>query len=494
MKDSRSPLQQARDYERAQAALIPPEARPLFHLTPMVGWANDPNGFCYYQGQYHLFYQYHPYGTAWGPMHWGHAVSADLLTWRYLPAALAPDTPADAGGCFSGSAVETPDGRLLLMYTGVHPKANIPQETDQQIQAQCIAFGDGKDFYKDAHNPVITAESLPNGYSAHDFRDPKIWLENGKYRCVAANRQAQRQGSILLFESDDARQWRFVSELDASDGALGKMWECPDFFRLDGRQVLLVSPQEMEASPDGWFHAGFGTIALLGRWDEAANAFSRECVQPVDSGMEFYAPQTVLAPDGRRIMIGWMENWETCRGAAPHTPWFGRMSLPRELRICGGRLCQAPVRELQALWQDTAAFTALLRGTLSRPDVRGRRMDLTVTLHTGEAACRLFRLRFAQQDTHYTELAYDFAQGTLTFDRSRCGSRRDIVHTRCLKVPCRKELQLRVILDGDSVEVFVNEGEQTISALTNAPPHAEEISFSCDGDLPISVEAHTLGR
>lgn len=112
-------LEAARAFERRAAARIPAADRPGFHLTPPVGWMNDPNGFCFYHGAYHLFFQYYPYDTVWGPMHWGHATSADLLHWTYLPCALAPDTDADAAGCFSGSAAPLPDGRLLLMYTGL---------------------------------------------------------------------------------------------------------------------------------------------------------------------------------------------------------------------------------------------------------------------------------------------------------------------------------------------------------------------------------------
>ena len=118
MSKNPSPLERVREYEREQALKLSADERPLFHLTPLVGWMNDPNGFCYYKGQYHLFYQYHPFSRQWGPMHWGHAVSSDLLHWTYMPCALAPDTAADAGGCFSGSAVEMPDGRLMLVYCG----------------------------------------------------------------------------------------------------------------------------------------------------------------------------------------------------------------------------------------------------------------------------------------------------------------------------------------------------------------------------------------
>lgn len=131
-------LEEARSYEAREGAAIPADDRPLFHLTPRTGWMNDPNGFCYYQGAYHLFYQYYPYDTVWGPMHWGHAVTTDLLHWDYRPCALAPDTDADAKGCFSGTAVPAPDGRLLLLYTGVQQAGDAP---DAVRQLQCLAVG-----------------------------------------------------------------------------------------------------------------------------------------------------------------------------------------------------------------------------------------------------------------------------------------------------------------------------------------------------------------
>ena len=237
---NQTPLSAARDFEREAFNEIPEGDRPQFHLTPMVGWMNDPNGFCYYKDEYHLFYQYHPYNTVWGPMHWGHAKSRDLLHWTYLPAALAPDTDADADGCFSGSALPMDDGRLMLMYTGVQPAGTGHKE----LQAQCVAIGDGVDFTKLAENPVIGAALLPRGYSEHDFRDPKIFRgKDGMIYCVVGNLHETRKGAILLLESEDGRGWRFVTELDASRGELGCMWECPDFFELDGHQVLLTSPQ-----------------------------------------------------------------------------------------------------------------------------------------------------------------------------------------------------------------------------------------------------------
>ncbi len=169
-------LREARKYEEASEKMIQKEERPDFHLSVRTGWMNDPNGFSYYKGRYHMFYQYYPYDTKWGPMHWGHAVSTDLLHWDYLPAALAPDEAYDRDGCFSGSAIELPDGRQLLMYTGV---VRTPQWNGGHcdIQTQCIAVGDGVDYEKCDCNPVLDSRDLPEGFSREDFRDPKMWKD-----------------------------------------------------------------------------------------------------------------------------------------------------------------------------------------------------------------------------------------------------------------------------------------------------------------------------
>ena len=135
-------LREARKYEEAFEKTIKKEERPEFHLTPRTGWMNDPNGFSWYKGQYHMFYQYYPYESKWGPMHWGHAVSRDLLHWEYLPAALAPDEFYDMDGCFSGSAIELSDGRQMLMYTGVSKEHKNYGPNMDVLQTQCIAIGD----------------------------------------------------------------------------------------------------------------------------------------------------------------------------------------------------------------------------------------------------------------------------------------------------------------------------------------------------------------
>ena len=228
-------LEKARKYEDEQGKQIKAEDRPAFHVSPYVGWMNDPNGFSYYQGEYHLFYQYNPYDTHWDSMHWGHVVSKDLLHWEYLPAALAPDKDYDKIGCFSGSAIELDDGRQLLMYTAVDHET-LEDGSKRDIQTQAVAVGDGRDYVKYEKNPVLTEKDLPEGASKVDFRDPKIWKgKDGNFYCVIGSRPADGSGQILLYRSANGFDWEFVSILAENKKRFGKMWECPDFFELDGK-------------------------------------------------------------------------------------------------------------------------------------------------------------------------------------------------------------------------------------------------------------------
>lgn len=294
-------LQEVRKYEEDAEKKIKREERPDFHLSARTGWMNDPNGFSFYGGKYHMFYQYHPFDSYWGPMHWGHAVSEDLLRWEYLPAALAPDACYDRDGCFSGSAAVLEDGRHLLMYTGV-VKEEQEDGTVLEVQTQCIAAGDGVNYEKFPKNPVIGAGDLPEGGSRYDFRDPKIWKkEDGSYCCVIGNRPADGSGQILLFSSPDGFRWKYEKVLAKNKNRFGRMWECPDFFHLDGKWVLITSPQDM--LPSGFeYHNGNGTLCLIGDFDEETGTFTEDKDQSIDYGIDFYAPQTILTPDGRRIM------------------------------------------------------------------------------------------------------------------------------------------------------------------------------------------------
>ena len=487
-------LQKARQYEAAAEQSIPQGQRPGFHLSARAGWMNDPNGFSFYKGQYHLFYQYHPYDSHWGPMHWGHAVSGDLLHWEYLPCALAPDMPYDCAGCFSGTAVVLPDGRHLLAYTGVGAEPG-PDGALRKVQTQNLAVGDGLNYEKLPFNPVITARDLPEGGSDLDFRDPKLWrMEDGSFRMLCANDNVRGGGTLLLFESRDLKTWKRLSTVDRNGGRLGLMWECPDLFRLDGTDVVLISAQDM--LPKGFeYHNGNGTVALLGQYDEHTRTFREEGDQAVDYGIDFYAPQTLLPPDGRRVMIGWLQNWDTCNQHFRNYPWFGQMSLPRELFVKNGCLCQRPLRELQTLRGAPVRHENVLieNGITILPALRGRMLELELELAPEGELYQRFALRFAQDDVFHTGVSFRPRESVLKLDRKFSGSRRAIIHQRRAKVAHEGgRLKLRVILDRFSCEVFVGEGEQVLSMAVDTPIDADGVSFFADGKLRFSVTAYPL--
>lgn len=490
-------LREARKYEETAEKRIAKKDRPLFHLSVRTGWMNDPNGFSYYQGKYHLFYQYYPYDCKWGPMHWGHAVSSDLLHWEYLPAALAPDEPYDKDGCFSGSALVLKDGRHLLMYTGVQ-RVKRPDGTYDELQTQCLATGDGTDYEKYEKNPVLTEGDLPAGSSRSDFRDPKIWRKpDGSYRCVAGNMAADGSGQILLFQSEDGFDWRFEKILAANHSRFGKMWECPDFFSLDEKGVLLISPQDM--LPQGFeYHNGNGTLCLIGDYEEETDTFVWKSDQAVDYGIDFYASQTALMPDGRRILIGWMQNWDTCSTYKPGGPWLGQMSLPRELSVRNGRLYQNPVRELEALRHDRVEYRGVtVEDTVSLEGIQGRRIDMELVLSgvDGQELYQKFAVRFAQNDQYRTSISFRPREGIVKVDRKFSGSRRAIIHQRRCQIDSMDgRLKLRIILDLYSVEVFINGGEKVMTAITYTDPSADKISFFADGKVRMDVVKYDLSE
>ena len=455
---NRETLQKAREFEAQYGPYISDTDRPAFHLTPTIGWMNDPNGFSCYKGEYHLFYQYHPYSTEWGPMHWGHAKTRDFLHWERLPVAMAPDQEYDKDGCFSGSAVELDDGRQMLVYTGVRKHMSEDGRTTE-TQTQCLAFGDGINYEKWPGNPVLDGS-----------------------------------GSVLLYRSADGIRWTLVGVVDASHSQYGQMWECPDFFRLDGKQVLFVSPQEM--SPIGLeFHAGNGTVCLIGSYDAENNQFTRESVQAIDYGIDFYAPQTLETPDGRRIMVGWMQNWNTLSCKPRNCRWFGQMSIPRELSIHDGRLYQNPVRELEQYRCHPVSYrNVLLSGETSLNGVEGRTIDMTVEIRpAGRELYHCFRIHLAGDGEHVTSIRYRPDTSVLKIDRTRSGSNADVVHTRSLPVhPRDGRLKLRILMDRFSVEIFANDGETAASMAIFTRQEASAISFDAEGPVRMDVEKYDI--
>ncbi len=482
-------LKKARTYEAEKEKSIDECERPVFHLSPRTGWMNDPNGFSIYKGKIHQFYQYYPYRTEWGPMHWGHAVTEDYVKWSYLPAAIAPDESYDNFGCFSGSAVETRDGKQMLVYTGVKTEEKAGEELIRQTQ--CLAIGDGCDYEKYGANPVIDEKSIPEGWSPVDFRDPKVWFdrEDDCYYMVVGDRTDDGSGAILLFQSENGTSWHFVTVLDRCRNEYGKMWECPDFFELDGKHVIFTSPQFMQARTHE-FHNGNGNIMVMGDYDRETHTFTRKTISAIDHGLDFYAMQTLKAPDGRRIMTAWMQSWESSKAVPEGKKWFGQMILPRELSIREGKLYQKPVKEIEDYRKGHISYRDVdlnCRTTLS--GVNGKVCDMEIEITPNGQEYSEFKIEFHANNHFHTDFIYRPSEGKAVFDRTFSGFPNDINSKREFAVRYNGgKLKLRILLDRFSAEIFVNDGESTCTSTIYAPADAEQICFSSIGSVLMDLD------
>lgn len=475
-------LKKARQYEEENR--VSPEKRPVFHAAPPVGWMNDPNGFSVYGERIHLFYQYNPYDTQWGLMYWGHLKTEDLIRWEDCPAVLAPDQAYDREGCFSGSAIETEEGHVLV-YTGVSK-----DEKGQDIQIQCAAVGDGTNYEKIGKNPVIGGDMLPEGCSRAHFRDPKVWKEKDRYYMVVGSCDEDGNGQILLFSGEDLTRMTCGGILAHNGGILGRMWECPDFFQLDGSHVLICSPQDMKAA-EYEFHNGHNSLYFLGEYDEKECRFSKGDPRSLDYGLDFYAAQTTLLPDGRRVLIAWMQSWDT----APilvEQKWKGVMTLPRELSVRDGKLIQKPVRELERYRRNKIAYiNETVEGERSFDGICGRVLDLTVEIVSG-SFCE-FTVDLAKNKEYYTRFIINKKKSVIEIDRTYSGLIKDIACIRRARLPQTEGgIKLRFIMDRNSVELFVNDGEMVLSTVIYTSLSAQEMVFACDGRAEVNLEKYDI--
>lgn len=440
---------------------------PQFHLAAAAGWINDPNGLVYINGVYHAFYQHHPYDQNWGPMHWGHATSRDLAHWQHQPIALAPGESYDKDGCFSGCAVND-NGVLTLLYTG-HVWLGKEGDDDQVCEVQCLATSeDGVNFVK--HGPVL----LPPEGIQH-FRDPKVWRAADRWWMVVGAKE-NGLGQARLYRSNDLRDWQFDRVLaGAQSPHQGYMWECPDFFPLGEKQVLLFSPQGLTAQ--GYrnrnrFQSGY----LLGHWrpDEDFSVTQSFC--ELDGGHDFYAPQTFTAADGRRMLFAWMDMWESPMPSKPHG-WAGALTLPRELTLsCEGNVLMNPARELTALRGEQQSFDAV--------SVRNQRQVLTdgvqelaLTLNVAASDAERYGIVIGTAARLYVDnQTHRLVLERFSEDPGLCGC-------RSVPLPEADILSLRVFIDRSSLEVFVNHGEACLTSRIYPTDGQRSVTLFAEGGL-----------
>ena len=423
-------------------------------------WLNDPNGLVYFDGEYHLFYQYHPESTIWGPMHWGHAVSRDLVNWQHLPIALYPD---QQGMIYSGSAVvdwknTSGFGKEALVAIFTYNKDY------RESQNLAYSMNKGRTWTKYAGNPVIPAPIPPT-----DYRDPKVfWHQDHWVMVLAAG------DKVLFFASPDLKNWEQTGSFGSGYGSMESVWETPDLFQLpiensdESRWVLTVS--ESKGGPAG----GSATQYFIGEFDGGSfrSENQKNTILWADFGADYYAPQSWNdEPNGRRLMIGWMNNWSYAR-QIPASEWRGIFNLIRELSLKrtgdGIRLTQRPIPELQNLrgahqhWSEQ----------IIRPDkniladVRGSSLEILAEFQvTAESDAFGFRVRVGGRE--WTTIGFDPKEHRLFVDRTHSGIidfHDDFagIHSALLD-PIDHRITLHVFVDSISVEVFANDGLITFS-------------------------------
>ena len=436
--------------------------RPGYHIAPLQGWINDPNGLVFFKGQYHVFFQYYPDKPTWGPCHWGHVVSDDMIHWRYLPNAISPDQEYDSheteGGCYSGSAIEH-EGRLYLLYTGCCKDRAV-------FQSQCLAVSeDGINFTKYEGNPVIPC---PPEDGSRDFRDPKVWWANGAFHVVIGS-EKNGIGQVLMYSSPDLKSWEYRGVMAKSDGTEGAMWECPDLAVLPDGDLLVYSPCNAQ---DG------STRYLFGRLDYTNGVFDRRSTGIIDRGTDFYAPQTMQVPDGRRVLIGWLSSWTGMHPTRAHG-WAGQLSVPRELTVSPeGKLRQTPVKELDALrTEETKMDLSGTEGTRFLDIEAGVMFELLLTVNGQIPSVFGFLLRCSQDHSAYTTVTVRTKEGRVEINREHSGPGDQFGCDAPIQAEEDGGYQLRIFSDRSSLELFTSRYETTMSCNIYPSPENGGIAY-----------------
>ncbi|GAE29631.1 glycoside hydrolase family 32 protein [Halalkalibacter hemicellulosilyticus] len=451
-----------------------------YHLMPPVGLLNDPNGFIQWRGTYHLFYQWMPFKTDHGAKFWGHYTSKDLVNWQHEEVALTPAEWFEKNGCYSGSAIEH-EGKLYLFYTG-----NVKNEHGKRESYQCLATShDGSHFKK--HGPVTT---LPDGFTAH-FRDPKVWQQGDRYFMVIGAQTETLKGAIVLFQSDDLIDWKWVRMLTGGDsGALadfGYMFECPDLFHLDGKDVLVFSPQGLK--PDGMkYHNVYQAGYTVGVFDPTTGMYEHDEFTELDRGFDFYAPQTTVDDQGRRLLFAWMSVPDQDEQMHPTITykWLHTMTLPRELQINGDKLYQVPVKELEDLRKgDAVVEEVLLANTIKQAErAYGQAFELLIE------KMELDEGWFEMTIRHAVRIVYSSEQRVLTLER------KSYVDGVIEKRQCELDhlSNLRLFVDTSSIELFINDGAEVFTARFYPSPNDDQMVFGSSSTCRFWVKRWELDK
>ncbi|WP_243148632.1 sucrose-6-phosphate hydrolase [Oenococcus sicerae] len=437
--------------------------RQKFHVEPRSGVLNDPNGFVYFDGQYHLCYQWTPLAFHKDPKIWQHGwyhlVSKDLVHWQEIGPAIESDTKYDQYGTYSGSALSVND-QLFIIYTG---NTWVDTDTDQwhRVPYQLGAFMDHENHFTKFDHPLLT--DSPKGYTGH-FRDPKIWQHGSDYYAVLGAQRQDQTGTVVVVHSKDLHHWTTLGEMQPAERNFGHMWECPDYFEVDDQGVLLFSPQGIPAH-DGLYENIYQTGCFVGdKMDYHNLIFNHGHFQELDAGFDFYATQTMAAPDGRRILSAWFGISEIAYPTEKYH-YAGCLVLPRELSIQDGQLVQKPIRELAALRKEQTKFDFFVsENPVLLAANRTQEIDAEIDMSTSSRFEMDIRAN-ADNDKN-TKLVFDKNEQLVSLSRADAGIPFAAKYgsERYRKLMIKDKIRMQIFVDNSSVEIFINGGIIVFSA------------------------------
>ena len=457
------------DYQKSELIVTSykEQFRPQFHFSPQEKWMNDPNGLVYHKGVYHLFYQYYPEDIVWGPMHWGHAVSKDLISWEHKPIALFPD---EHGDIFSGSAVvdihntsgfgtkENPP--LVAIYTYHLMEGEQAGRNDFQTQGIAYSLDNGDTWAKYDKNPVIGNAGIK------DFRDPKVfWHEESKkwVMVLVAGDHAK------FYSSDNLKNWQFLSDFGEDKGAHGGVWECPDLFKLkvegidEEKWVLLISINP--GAPNG----GSGTQYFVGDFDGKSFTTQHKDEKWLDYGADNYAGVTYNNTlNNERIFIGWMSNWNYA-AKTPTEKWRSAMTLPREITLAKeGDLYYLKNNIVKSFDKYTVNVVQKDSIDLKEKFVLDNKNFNQTELSFRMNIAKDLKLEFKNTAKETVVFELNPSKKEMFIDRRKSGLINfedrfaDKVHTMPYN-PSDKEIDVRIILDWSSIEIFIDNGRYVMT-------------------------------
>ncbi|WP_144554344.1 glycoside hydrolase family 32 protein [Bacillus sp. X1(2014)] len=470
--------------------------RQQFHFSPEEKWMNDPNGMVFFNNEYHLFYQYHPFGTTWGPMHWGHAVSKDLIHWEQLPIALYPD---EHGAIFSGSAVVDWNNTSGFFQNGpglvaIYTSADNYPDSERPRQRQSLAYStdNGRTWTKYEGNPVLSDVNIT------DYRDPKVFWheETNKWVMVLATGQ-----SITIYTSPNLKDWEFASEFGNNAGSHDGVWECPDLFQLpvDGDENIQKWVLFVSIGDNHDFKEGSRTQYFIGDFDGTTfvNENTDETILWMDHGRDNYAGVSwsdIPAEDGRRIYIGWMSNWRYAN-QVPTEDWRSAMTLPRELSLTssedGVRLVQKVVPEINSIRKGSQGYQNLTIESNQPTSFNVFCPLMEVNMEFEKQTSNSFGIVLQSSEDEKTVIRYDVEKELISVDRTNAGDNSfsesfPAVQNASLKTK-NDRIKLQIFIDASSIEVFANDGKVVFTSLIFPnQPYEKIVLFSNEGNIRVS--------